>query len=100
MDSRYLAFAIPFFMALMLTEYFIAKKRRLNVFSLHNSIANISIGIAERLADVVISGSFYFVYDYLQKCFGIFRIQPSPLVWIMLLLATDFVWYWYHHDSN
>jgi alkylglycerol monooxygenase len=103
MSSTYLAFAIPFFILLMLAEYYVAKKRKLNVFNLHNSIANVSIGIAERLTDILVSGSFYFVYDYLQHRFGLFHIKAGVVVWILLLLMTDLIWYWYHrlaHEVN
>jgi sterol desaturase/sphingolipid hydroxylase (fatty acid hydroxylase superfamily) len=103
MSSTYLALAVPFFILLMLAEYFVAKKRKLNVFNLHNSIANVSIGIAERLTDILVSGSFYFLYNYLQHRFGIFHIKPGVAIWILLLLMTDLIWYWYHrlaHEVN
>ncbi|GAA4314840.1 sterol desaturase family protein [Mucilaginibacter gynuensis] len=75
----------------------------MQLFDLHTSIANVSIGIMERLTDVLTAGTFYFVYDYLQKNFGIFDIKPGVAVWILLLLGTDFIWYWYHrlaHEMN
>jgi sterol desaturase/sphingolipid hydroxylase (fatty acid hydroxylase superfamily) len=103
MKLNILAFAVPLFIGLMLIEYLIAKKKKLQYFNLHNSIANVSIGIAERLSDVLITGMFYFVYDYLQKRFGIFQIKPGVFLWIVLLICTDFLWYWYHrmgHEIN
>lgn len=103
MSVNVLAFAVPLFTGFMALEYFIAKKKQLPYFNLHNSIANISIGIAERLCDVLITGTFYFVYDGLQKKYGIFNIKPGVLLWILLLLCTDFLWYWYHrlaHEIN
>ena len=103
MKLNILAFAVPLFISLMLLEYFVAKKRKLDYFNLHNSIANISIGIAERMCDVLIAGTFYFVYDFIQRKYGIFNIKPGVLLWIFLLLSTDFLWYWYHrlaHEIN
>jgi len=103
MKLNILAFAVPLFVGLMLLEYFIAQRKKLPYFNLHNSIANISIGIGERLCDVLVTGMFYFVYDWLQKKFGIFHIQPGILLWVALLLCTDFLWYWYHrlgHEVN
>lgn len=103
MKLNILAFAVPLFIGLILLEYLIAKKKKLQYFNLNNSIANISIGIAERLSDVLITGMFYFVYDNLQKKFGIFHIKPGVFLWIALLLCTDFLWYWYHrlgHEVN
>lgn len=52
---------------------------------------------------MLITGTFYFIYDSLQKKYGIFHIKSSLLLWIALLLVTDFIWYWYHrlaHEIN
>jgi alkylglycerol monooxygenase len=103
MKLNLLALAVPFFLIFMALEFFIARQKRKPVFNLHHSIANISVGIAERLLDVWVTGLFFFIYDYLQKKFGLFHIEPSILLWIILLLCTDFLWYWYHrlaHEIN
>jgi sterol desaturase/sphingolipid hydroxylase (fatty acid hydroxylase superfamily) len=103
MHINILGFAIPLFIGLILLEYTISKKKGLPYFNLHSSIANISIGIAERLADVFVAGIFYFVYDTVQKKYGLFHISSGVFTWILLFLATDFIWYWYHrlgHEIN
>jgi len=103
MHLNMLGFAIPLFVGFMLLEYWIAKSRKLNYFNLHRSIANVSIGIAERLCDVFVAGAFYYIYDKLQRNYGLFNIQPSVALWILLFLLTDFIWYWYHrlgHEVN
>lgn len=103
MHWNYLSLAVPFFIGLMLLEYFISRRLGKNYYQLHNSVANISVGIAERLSNVLIAGAFYFVYDYIQKYYGLFTIKPSIALWILLLLFTDFIWYWYHrlaHEIN
>lgn len=103
MHFNVLAFAIPLFVCLMLIEFLVAKKKGLEYFGLHNSIANVSIGVAERLCEVLVAGVFYFVYGGLEKNYGLFDIQPGVFLWILLFLLTDFVWYWYHrlaHEIN
>jgi alkylglycerol monooxygenase len=103
MHFNYLAFAVPLFIGLMILEFFIAKRRGKNIFNFTNSIANVNVGIAERLLDTLITGLFFFVYDYLNKHFGIFQIESSVLMWVALLICTDFTWYWYHrlaHEIN
>ncbi|RTL59047.1 MAG: sterol desaturase family protein [Sphingobacteriales bacterium] len=103
MHWNYLSLAVPFFIGLMLLEYFISRRLGKNYYQLHSSVANISVGIAERLSDVLIAGAFYFVYDYIQKHYGLFTIKPGIALWILLLLFTDFIWYWYHrlaHEIN
>lgn len=103
MHFNYVALAIPLFVGFMLLEYFVAKKKGYDYFQLHNSIANISIGIAERLADVLIAGFFFFIYDTIQKKYGLFHIKANIGWWILIFLLTDFIWYWYHrlaHEIN
>jgi len=103
MRLNILAFAVPLFVLLMVLEFVIARRRKLPYFNLHDSIANISIGVAERLLDVFVTGMFFFVYDWLQHRFGLFTIRPGIFIWILLLLCTDFLWYWYHrlaHEIN
>ena len=103
MKLNLLALAVPLFVFFMALEFLIARKKKLPYFNLHHSMANISIGIAERLLDVWVIGIFYFFYDYLQKNFGLFEIKPGLIWWFFLLLCTDFLWYWYHrlaHEVN
>lgn len=103
MHFNWLAFAVPFFLLLIAVEYYAAKQLKRPYYNTHNSIANISIGIAERLLDVFVTGAFFWVYKFLHNHFGIFNIRPSISLWVLLLLFTDFIWYWYHrlaHEIN
>ncbi|SDG45690.1 sterol desaturase family protein [Chitinophaga filiformis] len=98
-----MAWAVPLFLGLMGIEYLVARKTGKNYFGFSSSVSNINIGIAERLLDTFTVGIFYFVYDYLQHHFGLFNIRSSVLLWIALLILTDFIWYWYHrlaHEVN
>lgn len=103
MQLNYLAFAVPFFIGLMILEFFVAKRKGKKIFNFTNSIANINVGIAERLLDTLVTALFFFVYDYLYKHYGILHLQPSLLMWVALFICTDFTWYWYHrlaHEIN
>ncbi len=103
MQLTIVAFAIPIFLLFIAIEYWVVQKKKLPYYHLHSSIANISIGLAERLADVFVAGMFYFVYKYLQTNYGLFHIESGILLFLALLLITDFVWYWYHrlaHEIN
>jgi alkylglycerol monooxygenase len=103
MHFNYLAFAVPLFIGLMVLEFFVAKRQGKKFFNFTNSIANVNIGVAERLLDTLVTGLFFFVYDYLNRHFGIFHIESSIIMWVALLICTDFTWYWYHrlaHEIN
>jgi sterol desaturase/sphingolipid hydroxylase (fatty acid hydroxylase superfamily) len=88
----------------MALEFFYARyKKKKGIFKFNSSIANLSIGVAERLMDLFVSGSFYAVYYTVYRTYHIFEIGTSWYMWIILLLATDLVWYWYHrlgHEIN
>lgn len=103
MKLNYLAFAVPLFLFFIGLEYLYAKRKGRNLFQYAESVANLNVGIAERLLDVFMTGVFFFVFDYIQKRFGIFHIHAGPLTWFLLFLLTDLVWYWYHrlaHEIN
>lgn len=98
-----IALAIPFFSFFMILEYCISKKKNKNVHQFNESVANINVGIAERISDLLTTGSFFFVFSWLHRNFSLFAIENNWLTWILLFLATDLVWYWYHrfgHEIN
>lgn len=101
---NYLAFAIPAFFLFVFIEYKIAQHRKLKmVFKYESSVANFSVGIAERLLNLFIAASFYQVYYWIYNNYAVFDIPNKWYVWLILLLATDLVWYWYHrlgHEIN
>ncbi len=100
----YIAFIIPAFFVFLLLEYWIASvKRKSNIFTYESSITNISIGVGERLLNLLIVGSFYGLYYYMYEHCALLKIPNHGITWLALLLATDFVWYWYHrlgHEIN
>jgi sterol desaturase/sphingolipid hydroxylase (fatty acid hydroxylase superfamily) len=103
MKLNYLALAVPFFLFFIGLEYYYSKRKGKNFFQYAESIANLNVGIAERLMDVFTTGLFFFVFDYVHKHFAILNIKANIVTWILLFLATDLVWYWYHrlaHEMN
>jgi sterol desaturase/sphingolipid hydroxylase (fatty acid hydroxylase superfamily) len=103
MHLKAIAIAVPFFSLMIAVEYYVCKKKGLPYFNLQRSVANISVGVAERLTDVLTAGGFYFAYDYLYRHYATLHISPGVIGWIALFLLTDFIWYWYHrfgHEVN
>lgn len=98
------AFIIPAFFIFLALEYLLAvKKGKDQLFTYEDTVANITIGIAERLLNLFITGSFYGLYYYIYEHYAILIIPNNWAVWISLLLATDLIWYWYHrlgHEIN
>jgi len=100
MKLNYIAFAVPFFAAFMLLEYYISVRKNKKVHHFNESIANLNVGIAERIADLLTSGTFFFVFSWLHANFSIFSIESTATTWILLFFATDLLWYWYHRFGH
>lgn len=102
-DLNYAALAIPAFFIFVGLEYLAAAKSNKAVFQFETSVVNISIGVAERLLNLFITALFYGVFQWIFDHYALLRIDNVWYVWVMLLLATDLVWYWYHrlgHEIN
>jgi alkylglycerol monooxygenase len=104
MEHKYAAFAIPAFFIFLGLEYIVAVKRKQTyLYRYESSVANIAIGIAERLLNLFVSVSFYKLFKTVHEKYSLFDIPDTWVTWIILILATDFIWYWYHrlgHEVN
>jgi len=80
----------------MLLEYYLSRKKGKQYFHFDEAVANINVGIGERLGDLFTTGMFYFVFSWIYRHWALFDIPSGPLVWLLLFLCTDLVWYWYH----
>lgn len=101
MHLNYLALAVPLFTGLMLLEYYAGiKKSKQHLFSFDEAVANVNIGIAERLSDLFTTGLFFYFFSWIYKNYAIFEIHPGVMSWLILFICTDFVWYWYHRFGH
>lgn len=103
MHPTYLAFAVPLFLFFIGLEYYWSRRKHMNFFRFAESVANINVGIAERLLDILTMTPFYYFFVYIHKHYALFDIEAGVLSWIGIFLLTDLVWYWYHrlaHEIN
>ncbi|MHA8062199.1 sterol desaturase family protein [Aquirufa beregesia] len=100
MQINYLAFAIPLFLGFILLEFVLSKRMGKSVHQFAESIANLNVGITERLSDLLTAGLFYWVFDWIYQHGAVLSIQENVITWILLFLFTDFIWYWYHRCGH
>lgn len=100
MHLNLLAFAVPFFLLFIAIEFWYAERKGKQFFSFGESIANLNVGMAERLTDFFTTGAFYFLYVWLYKHYALFDIQHSLWTWLLIFLLTDLIWYWYHRFAH
>jgi hypothetical protein len=58
MHLNLIAFAVPLFTALMAAEFWLARNQRTRIYHFAEVIANLNVGIGERLADMLTTGVF------------------------------------------
>jgi sterol desaturase/sphingolipid hydroxylase (fatty acid hydroxylase superfamily) len=100
MQLNWMASAIPLFLFFIVWEYFASKRKGHDYFHFSESIANLNVGIGERLSDLCTTGLFYFVFDYVYRHYALLAIKPTVITWFFLFLLTDFLWYWYHRFAH
>lgn len=103
MNLNYIALAVPFFLFFMVLEYRLAKRKEKEIFHFNEAVANINVGIGERLADMLTTGAFFYVFTWVHDHFALFQFSKSWITWVLLFLLTDLLWYWYHrfgHEIN
>lgn len=103
MSVNVIGFAVPFFLFFIGLEYWYCRKTGKNYYQFSETVANLNVGIAERLSDVFVTGLFFYWFKYVYEQLALFTIEPRWYTWVLLFLLTDLVWYWYHrlaHEIN
>lgn len=95
-----IALALPVLLLAIGIEYYVARRKKMDVYKFKDTVSNLSIGILDRVAGMLTAGFFFFLYDFLHKHFAVFTIQPNWISWVLLFLFVDFLWYWYHRSSH
>jgi alkylglycerol monooxygenase len=90
----------PILIGLLALERYFAKKKKIKIYNLSDSITNFSNGLLERVFDVFFSILVLFVFDYIHHNIAPIQIPRTPITWIIGLVVTDFIAYWFHRLSH
>ncbi len=93
-------YAIPFFIVTLVIEIIITSKKKSQSYTLKDATASISMGLGNVFlgvfAKVIILAALTFVY----LNFRFFTIPFVWWAWILIFLADDFAYYWFHRISH
>lgn len=96
MKLNYLAFVLPVFLIFCAVEYYFSLKKDKKLFRFGETISNLNVGIFERTCDLFTTALLHFYFVWLYDSFAVFTIKSNIFTWLLLFLATDLLWYWYH----
>ncbi len=110
---------IPVFILLIVLELTYNYIKKTDYYSLADSISDMSLGIISRLTDIFVLVLMYQIYIFIQINFAISRepnlysnlfllntlensnsIFLNIVIWILLFLTLDFIFYWNHRFSH
>ncbi len=90
----------PLIIGLVILETVVARKRNMKLYTLSDSITNLSCGILERVFDVFFSVLVLFGFNYIHEHVAPFPIELNIFTWIIGLFVADFIAYWFHRLSH
>ena len=95
-------YAIPFFVLTVIIEVILTVKVKLDDYEFKDAITSITMGLGNVAIGLFTKGlilaAFFFVYQ-----FRFFTLSFEWWVWLLLLFAEDFAYYWNHriaHESR
>ena len=94
-------FAIPVFVLTMLGEWWLTRREQAKIrgYTVKDTAASLSMGLGflavNAAVKVVAYGGYYWLYQ-----FRLFEIVPVWWSWLLLLVAEDFCYYWYHRTHH
>jgi sterol desaturase/sphingolipid hydroxylase (fatty acid hydroxylase superfamily) len=99
MDLDLTIYAIPAFIILMVLESVVTSRRRARGYEARDTATSLTMGVGNVLIDLFMK-SVHFVLLSAVGTFALFDIGGSWWEWILLLIGTDFCYYWFHRLSH
>lgn len=95
--------ATPFFLVLVLAEYFAMRKKNKDYYHLNDAITNLNIGVGHVVSKVIVGVFLIWMYNLVYTHLRIFTIPSGVFSFVFCLIAYDFFFYWAHrygHEMN
>jgi sterol desaturase/sphingolipid hydroxylase (fatty acid hydroxylase superfamily) len=93
--------AIPVFFLLIGVELLVAWLARRRVYSLSDSVNDLSCGVLDQLLDVGVKTGFFAGYLWLYEQHRVLQIpMTSAAAWVACFVGVDFLYYWFHRSSH
>ncbi|MGH1436485.1 MAG: sterol desaturase family protein [Lewinella sp.] len=84
----------------LVLESYVAKKKKMTLYRLSDSITNLSCGMMERVFDFFLSVLILFGFQYIYENVAPYQIPMNIGTWVIAILAFDFLAYWFHRLSH
>ncbi len=100
MNLNPIVLSIPIFFTLIGIELLIERFTHRKLYSLPDTIANLSCGITQQLSGLFMKIFAIGAYQFLFEHFALLTLERNWLYWLVLFLLVDFCYYWAHRMSH
>ena len=84
----------------LVLESAVAKKKKLKIYRLSDSVTNLSCGMMERVFDFFLSVLILFGFHFIWANYAPYQIPTNIGTWLIALLVFDCIAYWFHRLSH
>ncbi len=98
---NYVAYAVPFFLLLILLEIGWGLLQKNNTYRVNDSINSLSLGMLSTLTKLIFLNVGMVVFSKIESDYTITNMDMNSVVhWVVGFLAYDFCYYWFHRISH
>lgn len=104
MQFNYIVLAVPFFVLLILLEFYAYYRKGMKgYYHLPDALTSLGIGVGEQVISVFSKVGVLYLYDYIYQHTAIFHWEFNVINTLIMLFLFDFIFYWAHrwgHEIN
>lgn len=99
-DNDPVVYAIPFFILLIAVELYLNYREQKDWYKTPDMFASIGMGIGSAVINLGVKAFYFLIYTWLYNNVRLFDLPNAWWVWVLLLFADDFSFYWHHRLSH
>jgi len=97
--NQYVIYAIPLFLLVVIFEIISNVYKHKKVYRFEDTITNFSLGLTQQIFEALTKTLFVLLFFWLYE-HSLFRIPDTVLSFIIVILASDFLFYWFHRAAH
>jgi len=100
MQENIITLATPVFIALIMLEMFIGRRRGEAHFHFGDTLNSMGLGVLSQITFVFFQLFFFGIYAWVEQRFSLFDVPNTWWAWLGGLLLYDFLYYWLHRSGH
>jgi sterol desaturase/sphingolipid hydroxylase (fatty acid hydroxylase superfamily) len=95
-----IALAVPFFFIFIGIELWIARRRKLPLYRLNDSLSDLSAGVMQQVVILFWATTLLGIFDSVYQKYRFVTWDNAIWPWLIAFAGVDFLYYWWHRLSH